>query len=286
LFLNRFYLTNYFETNEFEWLKKTNPEIVILGSSTSKYSINPIYLSGLLNIDSLTVINAAITASNPIKSYFILETIIDKIDSNFLLFFGFDSWVFSEKYYRYEPILISNWSANQKYSYILKYGISSEPVLGGNFLASLNKILSKPINKIIPSNNGWESPKDMSLDINATPPLNEWFDYPVFKQSKLYFDYLRKIIKEISVRDGRFVLFIPPKRKDWIDEYNSMDEVKKIFDNELISLNCKIVDYSNIFYGYEQQAFFVDKVHLSYYGAQEFTRLISEEVLKLKKIPN
>jgi hypothetical protein len=267
----------YYQSDNYLWLKNTSNKFIIMGSSTVATGLNADIIQKKLGLEKGDVVNLGLMPTNSIKSYFLLKQHLKHIPDGVTLIYGFDPWVFSEKYYKYDPILYCKWSIKQRiYMFIKEKNISA--ILGGNVFNELLECNNKSDIFSIPEFFGTKSWSGTDSKVNAN--FQEWISYPIFKESKLFIEYQQKIEKLIMGKHGLIIYYLPPRRIDWYTYFENHSfnvKVKDIVirDHETINFEIK--------YASEIAGDFIDFCHLSNKGRDKISELFSQELKSLIK---
>jgi hypothetical protein len=216
-------------SNDYKWIDKVKPgkKILLLGSSSVRYGLSCSQLNKLAN-DSISFINLAMDARNPIGTYFILKQ-LDLTDVK-AVYFGLDPWIFAKNYYKYTDTYLL---LDMDFITFLKYAKENGTSLIAKRYQEIFKYLYLCLNVNYQyKTNIYEIPPDFgSVKLEGKPknfdnPVHEYFEIEKFDWSELQFVYLSKILNLCKDKNINFFVFLPPKRSDFSEDYK---------------LNCKIV---------------------------------------------
>lgn len=269
----------------YQWINEVphSNKILLLGSSTVKYGLSCLVLNKLTN-DSLAFINLATDARDPVETYFILKQ-IDLADVK-AAYFGIDPWIYVRTYYKnrnsyfyldMDPITASRYRLEHDRQLFLKRY--------KNFISSF--LTPSPQQEFLKQ----QVPADFGSGTLSIKPKN--FDISVYKKfqldkygwSDLQFEYLQKIAALCKNKNIPFTAFIPPKRSDYIADYNQ--HCTKINDSFLGKL--KAAGFTSPIIGSYHQlqtygdSLFADAYHLNGKGQQAYSVLFYN-MIKVNKI--
>jgi hypothetical protein len=279
--LSKFFFPYCYEKdNDFAWVSKTRNRVVLIGSSTVKAGLNANLISMGLFDDTLSVVNMGNMPTNSLKQYYEIEKNLDHFPDSCIFIIGIDPWVFSEKYYKYEPVMLPLWSLKQSLFMLFK-----EQFVWGCIGAQTDQLIMlkirKPvINDQVPYNMGsvvFEAP-----DVNASTKFDEWVSYPDFGISSLYFGYFTKTISLINRKHARVILYYPPRRSDYLAGFNSLSymvQFNKLIEQVVKENKLSIIDLGTILS--DADNYWKDPVHLSKEGIDTVSSLFTEEVRKI-----
>ena len=207
--------------NANQWVAQVNHprKVLLLGSSSVKYGLSCSLLNKLSN-DSLAFINLAADARDPVETYFILK----QIDLTHVktVFMGIDPWIFTKNYYRNRnPYLYLDLGILSA----ARYSLEHDPKLFPNrYKCLIGSQLSSPAvagktNQPIPADFG--SASLTKKPVNFNDPVFKKFELGKYGWSGLQFEYLQKIVRLCESRHITFTAFYPPKRSDFIADYNT-----------------------------------------------------------------
>lgn len=264
--------------DSYQWMTtiKHPAKVLLLGSSTVKYGLSCIKLNELSH-DSLSFINLAANARDPIESYFILKQL--DLTGVKAIYMGLDPWIYSKAYYK----------SRNRYLYLdmdfitaARYGIKMDPkTLPGRykgFIASLfpSGPAKKNTNQPIPA--GFGSGVLDREPINFNDSVHNKFKLKQYGWSNLQFEYLQKIAAFCDSRHITFAAFYPPKRSDFIADYkNNCRDIHTAFMDKLKEYGF----HSPIIGSFEQlqpggDSLFVDAYHLSAKGQEVYSKVFFE----------
>ncbi|HUR64829.1 MAG TPA: hypothetical protein VMZ03_00640 [Chitinophagaceae bacterium] len=198
-------------------VRHTN-KVLLLGSSSIKYGLSCTLLNKLSN-DSLSFINLAADARDPVETYFILKhtdlTNVTKV------YYGIDPWIFVKTYYKnrnsYLYLDMDLMTAG-------RYSLEHDPqFFPKRYKALFNSWVST---STLNASTGQPIPPDFGSATLDKVPTN--FDDPVHKKfqlekygwSNLQFEYLQKIVQLCNSKTISFIAFYPPRRSDFITDYH------------------------------------------------------------------
>lgn len=273
------------------WVDKIEGKrkIVFMGSSTIKYGLNPITVTKELNLKYGDVVNLASDAQTPIESYFQYMRYKNGYDSNHIVVYPLDQWLFSVKYYYFADELITvNTDVIERY-YSVFYDKKSnikKVLFGGvlnkaleGILAGLSPDYEKKIFR--PENIGGDSisTKLKAKNFSRSPRL--YFSYPLFLFSEIQFDYLAKLIEAVEINKGKIVFLITPRKETWKDDYtNTCSDIDSVF---IESINKRVRSSYVIgkmlpFNANRDAEYFVDGFHLNSTGREEYSKIVSKYI--------
>jgi len=273
--------------NDYQWVNKiqSRSKIFLAGSSSVKYSLSCTQLNKLSN-DTLSFINLARPAGDPIEMYFLLK----KFDLTGVktVYYGLDPMIFSKFYYRLKR---SHLYLDMTLLQAIRLSIDLEqPIFRRRYSAFYQYLVpTKRINnnntQLIPADFGSE--KLLRKPRNFNFPVNLWFQIDIYGWSQLEFSYLMKIADFCKKKNIEFSTFVPPKRSDFSKIYKlECNLIHKEFVNNLINVNFR----SPIFGKFDQLDSFGDynlyaePYHLNPQGQRVYTGIFYQMTLKKKMI--
>ena len=286
--------TNYHDIN-YTWLAKLSksPKLLLMGSSTMVYALSPSVISEQSNFEKDEIVNLAMNACTPIQSYFIYKNFESYFDSVKIVVYGFDPWIFSNKYYIFDSRVQILWNMKERW-YAFRNFNPRCAILGGEMFTiskSIRNLLFKPAytSMDVPEDNGAKVLK--RIPKNFSQPVSEWFIYDYFSMSDLQIKYIARLKRAVEQSGAQFVLFLPPKKTEWLDDYR---HTCSHIDEDLISrCNAHLGD-SNIIGSFNsipeplQSKFLNDGVHLNENGqnyvSKQFANIL-QEIKSLTKEP-
>jgi len=269
--------------NAYNWVSSvTHPrQVLLLGSSTVKYGLSCTLLNEHSR-DSLAFINLAADARDPLETYFILrQTDLTRVKA---VYYGIDPWIFAKTYYK----------NRNGYLYLdmdpltaARYGLRQDPRVLPKRYGSLFKSLffrtvarAKTGKQEIPR--GFGSAVMSRLPINFNEPVFEKFQLEQWGWSDLQFEYLQKIVQLCEDKNISFTAFYPPKRSDFIADYNAKcREIHATFLEKL-----KAAGFTTpIAGGFDRlpgDSLYADAYHLNGKGQVKFSALFISTLLDYK----
>lgn len=271
---------HYFASNRLKWLGKTQNKIVLMGSSTVKTGLSAEVIQKELNLEYGDVVNLGMMPNNPIKSYYLLKENIKYFPKDFMLIYGFDPWIYSTKYYKYESIMLCKLNIIERMDMFL----SDENIfglLGGSIRRTAKTMLVKETVDNIPLHFGT---KDWSIsDKNASNDFPNWVDYPKYDISEIYLLYNNKIKMLVEANGGTMAYYLPPRRIDYLYVFDKLLFRKVIFDK---------LDNDSIIINFEyklselNEDMFVDPCHLTKTSRDYVSKELAISLKKHTKIWN
>lgn len=270
--------------DSYQWVSaiKHSSKVLLLGSSTVKYGFSCRKLNELSD-DSLSFINLAANARDPIESYFILKQLdLTGVKS---VYMGLDPWIYTKTYYK----------SRDRYLYLdmdfitaACYGIKMDPkTFPGRYKGFIESLLPSRTPK---KNTSLPVPADLGSGVLNRQPVNfndsvhNKFKLAQYGWSDLQFEYLHKIDSFCTSRRISFFVFYPPKRSDFIADYrNYCQEIHTAFLNKL-----KEHGFHSSFLGSFDQlqpggdSLFVDAYHLGARGQEVYSKSFFEMIRAVK----
>ena len=282
--------TNYQDAN-YTWLAKLSksPKLLLMGSSTMVYALSPGVISEQSNLEKDEIVNLAMNARTPIQSYFLYKNFESYFDSVKIVVYGFDPWIFSKKYYTFDLRVQVLWNLKERWYAFRKFNPRCA-ILGGEMytiIKSVHNLFFKPAYTLldIPEDNVAKVLKQIPK--NFSQPVSEWFIYDYFSMSDLQIKYIAKLQQAVEQSGAQFVLFLPPKKTEWLDDYRS---TCSHIDEDLIS-RCNVhLGDSNIIGSFNsmpeplQSKFLNDGVHLNENGQNYVSKQFANILQKMKSI--
>ena len=226
------------EGSNYKWINKIdNKKILLLGSSSVRYGLSCSLLNSLAN-DTLSFVNLAMDARDPIQTYFILKQI--DLTNVKAVCFGLDSFIYTKSYYKYRNVyLYLDLSFFSGLMYAIEYDksfFSKRYKSFYKYLFSSNNNNNNNCKTEIPIDFG--SVKLESNPINFDKPADEIYQLEKYGWSKLQFVYLEKIVLLCKRKKIDFYSFIPPKRSDYSNSYKkTCNIIHDEFVKNLLSMN-------------------------------------------------
>ncbi|NWJ51779.1 MAG: hypothetical protein HXX14_13040 [Bacteroidetes bacterium] len=284
-------LQNIFSTvgNKYYWINKINhnKKILLLGSSSVRYGLSCSILNQLSH-DSLSFINLATDARDPIETYFILKQI--NLTGVKAAYFGLDPWIYTKRYYKYRnPYLYLDMSFLSSIKYSIEH---DKTTFLKRYIAFFDFVFStrgksNDLIREIPTDYG--SFKLKGKPKNFKESVDNWFETDRYGWSQLQFIYLQKIISFCKTKNIEFIPFLPPKRSDFTDIYKlKCKSIHKEFTDNLIKTNFTL----NIFGKFNQldklgnYNLFVEAYHLNPLGQSVYSVIFYKMILPKKDVFN
>lgn len=204
--------------HSYAWVEKARhpKKVLLLGSSSVKYGLSCSSLQTMAR-DSFLFLNLAADARDPIETYFILKHLdLGNVHS---VYMGIDPWIYTRAYYRNrDPYLYLDLDVVSSF----RYSRELDPrVMPRRYAAWLKSCLgpqrSLPRDTVMPPGGG--SAALLRPPVNFNEPVSEKFRLKEFGWSHLQFEYLAKIVALCREKGISFHAFYPPKRKDFIEDY-------------------------------------------------------------------
>lgn len=205
--------------DSYQWISAIHhpAKILLLGSSTVKYGLSCQKLNELSH-DSLSFVNLAANARDPVESYFILKQL--DLSGVTAVYMGIDPWIYTKAYYKSrDPYMY----LDMDFITAARYGISQDPkAFARRYKAFFRSLIpASPVKK----NAAQPVPADLGSGVLTRPPINfndsvqNKFKLKQYGWSDLQFKYLQKIGTFCESRHIAFYVFYPPKRSDFIADY-------------------------------------------------------------------
>lgn len=267
----------------YEWVNKIRHprKIFLLGSSSVKYGLSSGQLNQLSQ-DSLSFINLAADARDPIETFFILQQL--DLTNVKAMYMGIDPWIFTRHYYRnrHQYLLLDlSFAKALQYSrdYDLRLFAKRYKALFG--LADPDH-QPAPLVSTPPTDFG--SVALTRKPANFNDPVSRKFKLSQYGWSDLQFIHLQKIAALCKKRGIAFITFYLPRRSDWVEDYRkNCSSVHRSF-----LLQLKKVGYTDSIKGNVLESLpggdglFADGYHLNKEGQKNYTLQWWEQ---LKKVP-
>jgi len=270
----------------YQWVKEVphSNKVLLLGSSTVKYGLSCLVLNKL-TADSLAFINLATDARDPVETYFILKQ-VDLADVK-AVYFGIDPWIYVRTYYKnrnsYFYLDMDVITASR---YRVEHDRQVFPKRYKNFISSF--FTSSPRHELLKQ----QLPTDFGSGTLSKKPKN--FDISIYKKfqlekygwSDLQFEYLQRIVTLCKNKNIPFTAFIPPKRSDYIADYNQhCTKINASFFGKLkaAGFTSPIIGGYHLLQTYGD-SLFADAYHLNDKGQQVYSVLFYN-MIKVNKNP-
>lgn len=219
--------------NAYQWVNsvKDPKKVFLLGSSSIKYGLSCRELNRL-GADSLSFINLAADARDPIETYFILKQL--DLSAVKAMYMGIDPWIYTRNYYRnrHQHLLL-----DLPFAKALRYSKDYDLRL---FAKRYKGLFHFPdpdhpattLQTKIPADFG--SVALTKKPINFNDPVSKKFRLKAYGWSELQFIYLKKIDSLCTSRGISFTAFYPPRRSDYfIDFEKNGREIQSSFLEQL-----------------------------------------------------
>lgn len=261
------------KANAYQWVNSVkNPKkIFLLGSSSIKYGLSCRELNRLA-ADSLSFINLAADARDPVETYFILKQL--DLTAVKAMYMGIDPWIYTRNYYRNRhQYLLLDFSFAKALRYSKDYDL--------RLFAKRYKALfhfpdpdhpATTLQTKIPVDFG--SVALTKKPINFNDPVSKKFRLKEFGWSELQFTYLQKIVSLCQEKGIAFTAFYPPRRMDFINDYESncrdiqasfLAQLQKSGFTKHIKSSIRSLQPGN-------DSLFADAYHLNKSGQEKYSR--------------
>lgn len=263
---------------EYSWMDLVEGDSIVLlgGSSSVKYSISS---SELNRLDGQAkYINIAWNARGPIQTYFILKELdLSRVSH---LYFGLDPWIYSKKYYTYRnKYMYLDFSLMESIAFNRNEDPSTFIKRYQSFVKAFTKKQKRKNNK---ANN--EIPEDFGSETlhraakNFGDSIEDLFKVDKYGWSEIQFAYLTKIEQLCIQKNIDFTVFIPPKRKDYIQKYKSeWMAYHQSYKSKLANhISSPIFGKFDIFHYDTLAPNFIDNIHLNEMGQDAYTKVFYE----------
>lgn len=281
---------NYLDiANDFKWVNKiqSHGKIFLAGASSVKYGLSCTQLNKLSN-DTLSFVNLALSAGDPIEMYFILKHL--DLKGVKAVYYGLDPWVFSKFYYRNKSDhLFMDLNLIQAIRLSVKM---DKTIFFRRYFAFYHYLFPSKenhdnYNDTIPEDFGSKKLLRKPTNFNTPVNLTKWFQIERYGWSQLDFIYLTKIADLCKKKNIEFSIFVSPKRSDISKAYKlQCNLIHQEYINNLIKLNFK----SPIFGKFDQldslgdTALFAESFHLNLKGQKLYTEIFYQMTLNKKII--
>jgi hypothetical protein len=269
-----------------QWINKIQSEnkILLLGSSCVRYGLSCSKLNELSK-DSLSFINLAMDARDPIETYFILKQIdLKNVKAAYM---GLDSWIYAKSYYKYKNSYLY---LDMDFITSVKYTIEHDRNLFlkrykafFTYLFPTNNIKREFVSSIP---NDFGSVKLCSKPINFNEPIYKWFQIDKYGWSQLQFIYLNKIDSLCKVKNINFYVFITPKRSDYTATYKlKCDNIHSQFVANIVKegLKAEVFGKLNQLNKVGDYDLFQEAYHLNSNGQIVYSSIFYEMILTKKE---
>jgi hypothetical protein len=286
--------TSYYEDGRYEWVNRLalQPKVLIMGSSTAEDDISSIEMSHALGLRSGEVVDVGMIESGPLQMLHCWNSLGRGRDSVKIVLMGIDPWIAYQSYDWIQEFPTVYWTPWQRLYTLSDSRYPSFVLTGRVLVAASHKWISRLFGSQTPTlthtiNFGsltlLEKPK------NFREHTKEYFgETSVFPLSKLYVQRMLELKRVVEKAGSEFVLFLPPKRKIWVKEY---DRDCIDLDSELVSvLNgalgpTRMVGSFRQFPSMSDDSIFADHTHLNGIGQRLFSDSVAARlytVLALK----
>lgn len=257
----------------YQWVNsiKHPKKVFLLGSSSIKYGLSCRELNRL-TADSLSFINLAADARDPIETYFILKQL--DLSSVKAMYMGIDPWIYTRNYYRNRhQYLLLDLPFAKAVRYSKDYDLR---LLAKRYKALLHfPDPDHPAAKVqttIPADFG--SVALTKKPVNFNDPVSKKFRLKVYGWSEQQFIYLQKIVSLCQEKGIAFTAFYPPRRMDFINDYESnCRDIQASFLNQLHASGITTPIKSSIrSLQPGNDSLFADAYHLNKSGQEKYSR--------------
>lgn len=265
--------------DNYQWVSSIQhpAKILLLGSSTVKYGLN-CRLLDQLSEDSLSFMNLAANARDPIESYFILRQI--DLAHVKAVYMGLDPWIYTKAYYKSRNGYLY---LDMNFLTAARYGLKMDPkTLAGRYKGLVESFLPAAGKKTGTT----EVPAGLGSGVLDRKPVNfndsvhNKFKLDAYGWSELQFEYLQKIAAFCESRHISFFVFYPPKRSDFIADYkNYCSSIHTAFLDQLKRTGF----HAPVLGSFEQlqpggDSLFADAYHLNAKGQDRYSRVFFEMI--------
>jgi hypothetical protein len=273
--------------NKYQWVNKIKQgrKIFLAGSSSVRYGLSCSQLNKLSN-DTLSYVNLAMSAGDPIEMYFLLKQL--DLTGVKTVYLGLDPWIYSKFFYRFKRSYLF---LDINFLQALRLSIKMDkPIFLDRYFAFYQYLFppkknNNNSNQKVPGDFG--SVKLVLKPRNFNTPIFKWFQIDRYGWSQLQFIYLEKIADLCRKKNIGFYTFVPPKRSDYSKIYKSQCKViHKEYINNLTKVNFR----SPIFGKFDQldslgdTALFAESFHLNAKGQEVYTEIFYRMTLNKKMI--
>jgi len=293
-YLLRNYDTIYYNNENYNWIEHPSitPKVIIMGSSTAAFGLNPSIISKYTNYQEGEIISIANLAQTPLQAFHIWRKHLSKKRETALIFYVLDPWILTERYYLNDNFTIMHWSLLQRLYFYLP-GILIDPITKKKIITGtvvqqvLTTILDNLLKKENPRPETLQIPENFGAKINLNKlkknnkpiDIRAWFEpFKLFPFSQLHLKSLKKLKDDIENSGGKFILVLPPYTKKLQEEYQkTCPDIERIFSEKLNQVMgpTKIIGSFKLIDTDKEEQYFADTVHLNQAGQQYFSKFLS-----------
>lgn len=262
--INRIYDNLY----SFEWIKTLphKPEIIFLGSSTTKGGFSASFIQNKLNLPPGSVITISTTPNNPDIAYFLISRYLPYLADDAIIFYGLDPWILSRSYYRHFSNLLSDWTIGERIDYLIANYKNRTMCLnvmnGGSITANLQNLVIGANCITLPENYGnkiIDQPKKLNL-----PRVDEMFEMDNYAISSMFLDKLKQMDQLLNRNNKLLVVYFPHYSESFVRQAGNKSYVKLIISQIDKNIDSGVTELDIMA---QPDSLFYDMVHFNQAGA-------------------
>ncbi len=262
------------------------PDVVFLGSSMTRYSMDPSIINTNSHLKEGQTINLGTDAATPYEMYITYMQNKKKFSKTKIFFYSIEPWIFSKKYYQfkvYEKVL---WTKEEWQYYMPQWDYYH------SYKSSLFKLsidAKYPKHKV--KNYGYAKKYFNKLESfrrsNKKDVLDFFTDelYSNIAISTFQLEYLKKLKEEIEKNHSEFIVSYIPNHISYTEaifKYNkAYNNALSLLLTEHLGDTKQVGSYCPKHYYLKEEDFF-DRFHLAETGARKFTQSLGD----ILDIPN